>query len=487
MNGLVPAATVVLACVFPPCSNAQAGRLRTFAKAFSVRRKPAEPAVVAARRKLLAAVAKFDSPAGARVLVAAYRNLEIECSVRREKRRRILVKDNGVRLERLRAEMHPSLAFEASIARRIEQLHSPDARAAIGKLLNEKRLPLRLRLLGARVAARLFDAARMKPSASLDLESLLVILEAVKSLERNGQKLGAFALAALRRPEPVARQCAVETLEALCWPGSLRPLIDFVRVEKDLTLRARAGEALAVLTKQDLGTSSVSWKAWLAEQGGPYLRGERPLGGGKAKRDRVQKDGYYFGLPLDQPSILFVQDNSQSMQVRLGQATRIGRSRDELCRALDALGPKQRFNIVLFANRVWQFADHQLEASKKNVTRAKAWVRAEKLEFGTATYNALEQGFVLAGRGSDDRYYEPVIDTMFVLSDGLPTVRRLRARGVHADIPGEILAAVRRWNAFGRIQIHTIYLAGKGRRQPRAVDFMRKLARQNRGRFVEHS
>ena len=102
------------------------------------------------------------------------------------------------------------------------------------------------------------------------------------------------------------------------------------------------------------------------------------------------------------------------------------------------------------------------------------------LKLGPNTYDALEQAFNTAGRGSFDRYYALQADTVFLLSDGAPTIQKLTGPGLNPDNKDAILAAVRRWNPFRRIVVHSI---GLGLNKKRRV-FMEKLAKENGGRCV---
>ena len=74
--------------------------------------------------------------------------------------------------------------------------------------------------------------------------------------------------------------------------------------------------------------------------------------------------------------------------------------------------------------------------------------------------------------GLTDKYYPPVADTIFLLSDGAPTNEDLTD-----DKPERILRAVRQWNSLKRMKIHTIGLKGH------SASFMSALARENGGTY----
>lgn len=450
--------------------------------------------LLAQREEALSAIKNLDSGEAVEVLVEAYVNLEQESAPIVAKRHRILLSDSGERLQALREDFRPQHRLQEGILDHLTRLKSEDALSAFQRMLAQKRLPLRLRIVGARAAATLMDAAKTKPRATRRLPDLLLVLEAARSMERAGQSFAPLAIAALERPEALARERAIQTLAATCAPESIQPLIDFLDSQAEHRLKAEAARALCVLTEQNLGTSSMSWRAWLTKEGQGYLDGSKRLGNGKPDVTSKSDTGYYFGIPLDRSSIVFVHDNSLSMNQKLGERTRLQRSVEELEKALDALAPTQRFNIVLLANRVWSFESGQVAATPKNVARAKDWLRYQPVELGTAIYNALEAAFLLAGRGVQDRYYEAEVDTIFLLSDGAPTPFITQRRGAaprSTETTDEILRAVDRWNTFDRVQIHTVLLGAaprgnaraNGPRGNNAAKFMQDLAKQNNGRF----
>lgn len=452
-------------------------------------RKTKKSADAQARREAaLKAVAGLDSGAIAQGLVRAYRNLETESSPAMQKRREILLKDRGERLQRMRDEIQPLHDLQQRILVQLMKLESADAHAELSKLLFQKKMPLRLRTMAARAAARTLRSNASSKWRKAPAAQIYLMLDAVASLDRAGGEFAPLVLETLTRDDESLREKALDTLGAIGAPKSIEALIDFLDTDIEHRLKERAGRTLCTLTGFDLGPSSTSWRVWLKKEGSPYINGEKRLGGHAPTAQTKSSGGYYFGIPIDRSSILFLHDNSLSMRQRLNDKTRLQASLAELEKALDALKPTQKFNIVLFANRIWAFEKGQIPATKKNVQRAKDWIRYEKLELGTCIYNALDSAFVLAGRGARDRYYDAQVDAIYLLSDGAPTPylgRGRRAQGAKRSVERElwIRQAVRRWNPFDRIQIHTVLLGG-GPQSP-ARRFMKRLAEGNKGRFVQ--
>jgi hypothetical protein len=97
--------------------------------------------------------------------------------------------------------------------------------------------------------------------------------------------------------------------------------------------------------------------------------------------------------------------------------------------------------------------------------RAIRFVRRFEPKGMTHTDDALAAAFAIRG-----------VRTIFLLSDGAPV-----REGTVIDVP-TILAQVRRMNRFSRVQIHTV---GFKNTAGEVGDFLDRLARQNRGEYIE--
>ena len=121
-----------------------------------------------------------------------------------------------------------------------------------------------------------------------------------------------------------------------------------------------------------------------------------------------------------------------------------------------------------------------MPADARNAAAAKTWLAELELELGTAVFEACEVAFALGGVALEDRAYAAQIDTIFFLSDGLPTVRQPKTpRKLGPDDPDLVRAMVRRHNPMGAVVVHTILLGRAG-----GGPFLRDLAADNGGQFV---
>lgn len=509
MRASIPLLALAL---FPAGLGAQLSESKALSQLKAAFRGAKSAAELERREAALAALQGHDSPKVVKALIHTYRQLDQEAGPLVASRQGILARGGGVRpLRPLRDALQPVHNLQEIVLRRLGALESPaSAREMVENFIRPRRsLPLSLRLCLAEATGRLDDSGLRqlletpKDRGRNRTEHRVLYCRALAAAGRRAAFATPQLLAWLEEDEPELRKAVYESFAALCAPRSLKPLIEALDRERG-RLRDQLLETLCGLTGSNPGIATSSWRQWLAAEGHEFLSGKKPLGrAGRArvapleKRGEKQGTGAYFGIPQDGAAILYVFDNSNSMQATMPRTTgqtRMQRCKQELKKALRALSPDKTFNLLCFANRLRQFEDRMQPATKTNVEAACAWVDKIEMQLHTNSYDALEQAFYLAGRGTADRHYPLAADTIFFLSDGAPT-RPGQGRGLGRDDVGEILAAVRRWNGLRRVVIHTIGLGlrgGKGRQQrarqlrgngPRG--FMHRLAAQNGGQFVE--
>ncbi len=504
---LVPALAATSALSAQSGAGAATRKLRAAIRAIDVSEESGQLAVQAA-----AAMQPFDGRQGARALLDAVEELEHRVAAVSETRRKALAREGGSgRLKRSRYELRNLNDAREAVAATLSKMRTPDALSAMASrvVARGSALPLWLRLpLAARMSElEAVDLGWGKRAGKKDsTDTTLALIHAAAALgARAGTACGAWLVEALDDDNRDVRTAAAGALARLAWPGAITPMIERLELA-DADGREQLLDALVVLTAQNPGGSAASWRAWLEAEGAPFLAGERTLSRGDASLREPDQQGQtkasaYFGIEQEGDGILYVFDNSLSMKAALKKpengggpatgeaaATRWLLCKEELRRGLRGLRPEQRFNLVSFANKARSFETDMQPATEQNIERAITWVDDLELEFETNVYDALELAFQLAGRGVTDRYYEPAVDTMFFLSDGAPTIANLMAKGITQDDSDRILRAVARWNALGRVRIHSVALGlpkrkkdrnNKGRLWP--YTFLRLLAEQNGG------
>jgi HEAT repeat protein len=292
-----------------------------------------------------------------------------------------------------------------------------------------------------------------KLSAQGAIEPRVTALETLGALERP-DLLPVFAQALKSREWP-ARVVAVRQVARLKTKESVDLLVERMGREEGRLLSDIA-EALQKLTGKGYITSAAHWKDWWAVNRDAFVPGaaEAPAGGVGVTT--------YHGVPVTSLRIIFCLDVSGSMDSSptgaKGEETRLTMAKKELSRVLSSLDRAAQVNLVFFEDRVEPWM-RQLVQVKPNLQAALRRIESARTKGTTNIFDTLELCFT-----------DPAVDTIYLLSDGEPNM------GKFTDA-GDILREVRRMNRARQIVIHTISLGPS--------EFMRKLAEENWGRYVE--
>jgi hypothetical protein len=318
----------------------------------------------------------------------------------------------------------------------------------------------------------------------------------------------------------MVREHAALALSTICDPQAITPMIDLLASSYGQT-KKRVAAALEALTRQQHGTSESTWRRWFAAEGAPYLAGKVELGGGTpSSRNKTNEKNYYFGIPQDGKSIVYVIDSSGSMKaeinLRLPQSeppedapkgggtvakldkkpgadsdkprktTRLEACKDELIRALGRLKPTTMFNVIWYSDQPHQLKPEMLPATPQAIKAAQDWVRKLEPNQSTNIHDSMRMAFELTGQLPTKAKSGPITgakqkraaapDTIFLLSDGSPTLPTGKL-----DSTEKIINAVRNWNALKSVVVHCIGI-GEGINE----SFMRKLATENGGEFKRY-
>jgi DNA-directed RNA polymerase subunit L len=249
--------------------------------------------------------------------------------------------------------------------------------------------------------------------------------------------------------------------------------------------------ALRSLTGKDFRANHELWQRWWDEQGAafevPALEEVE-----RAEAEASQAVGLtFFGISTTSQRVLFVLDLSGSMEFsmvprdnptddpnrpydmpRTGELSRLTVAKRDLGRAVGGLKDGALFNLVLYASDVWTWRDKLVEMDDGPRVAVQEYVESLEPAGGTNIYGALKLALELAGADGGDEWSEPRIDTIFLLTDGRPSI------GVTTD-PQEILDFVADRNASAGIVIHTIGLSGA-----QDAYLLSKLAEQNGGTYA---
>jgi len=171
----------------------------------------------------------------------------------------------------------------------------------------------------------------------------------------------------------------------------------------------------------------------------------------------------YYGIRLVSKRTIFLIDCSGSMLAKIGtdkKHTRLDEAKRQLRNVVEQLPEDQLFNVMSYEGTVtpvWDALHKATPADKAHVLDLLA--KAAVGRGGTNIHDALELAF-----------RDPDVDTIYLLSDGEPTVGKI------VDVT-ELAAAVRRWNYTRQIVVHTISLGTDSK-------LLQQLAQDSGGQYV---
>jgi HEAT repeat protein len=273
----------------------------------------------------------------------------------------------------------------------------------------------------------------------------------------------AAALAEVRTPEALDALVAmipdeswsvrVEVLQQL-FKARPKPAIPILIERLDVETGRMASDvhaALVGVTAMDLGRRSDAWRRWWEGEGGSFQvpgarQAQRALEERTASRDRggtVAQPEDFYEIEVESERVVFVLDTSGSMRLALKtvgtiEKTRMALAKEQLTEVVRSMPEGTLFNVIFFEETVKALSRKTLVMNKSNRAKALRFVRDQYAIGSTALYPALELAFA-----------DPLVDTVYLLSDGAPTV------GEITDIE-EIRAQVARWNSARHVKVHGI-------------------------------
>ena len=266
------------------------------------------------------------------------------------------------------------------------------------------------------------------------------------------------------------------------------------------------GQALKDLTGENFEAYADIWTKWWEEHKEDFEKDVEVKTGKKPEFPRV----HFYGVEIKSDRVLFIIDVSGSMKLEIKakneepkkkkdpvvtgpgapppppdledfmkSGAKIDIAKHELKKAIERMPKEFTFNIIQFNQGASAWQPTMTKASKKNKEKAYEWIRSLKPSGSTFTDGALRMAFEIAGLiNFDDKYPNIAVDTVVLLSDGAPTDTSFpKANFMDFNI---ILEHVRQWNAKRQVVIHCIAV-----NMPEGNEFMKKLAEENGGTFVD--
>jgi hypothetical protein len=551
----------VLAVAAPAPAQDEAKAVSQFKKAFQTSLtnkegdfKPVseQTAIVRKRNEAVALLTDHGSVNVAKVLVQAFtkvegdiysidaRRLEIEQKLKvmhdryyDEKQKRKVFRGKGVMAayQALRQESGDLRTVLDAVRRllfdvdaRIGRLQDLDTLAWMVKnITGAKKYSTRLKLTVARTVgnggAPMVDDMVAALARTRRSDEIVALLDGIGLIGEDAKAAAPAIIKLLRHDNEAVQERAALALSTIAVPEAIEPMINLLAAVAGQTKR-RVAAYLEALTRQQFGENVSTWRNWYKEEGADYLAGKHELGGGEpSHRKTTTERNYYFGIPQEGKSIVYIIDSSGSMKKEIDaklirrvreasgkgtaasrpdpdnkkggrghKSTRLEACKNELIRALGLLSPDTEFNIIWFSDAAHPYKRGLFKATPANVKAAQAWVRKLEPNSSTNIHDTLQLAFTFKDFGKKKRRKarsrprtnkydvasEFAFDTIFLLTDGSPT----KPPGDKPDSTEKILEGVRVWNSLKRVTIHCIGI-GQGVNRP----FMQQLASENGGEF----
>jgi Mg-chelatase subunit ChlD len=272
---------------------------------------------------------------------------------------------------------------------------------------------------------------------------------------------------------PETRALAVDALKSTRRRDAVAALIQGLR-NRDTAVKEACVVALKELTAQAHATAYDPWITWWRTVEKDFTpRGAIARSEEKEAQRREGGGTTFYGIESLSQHVVFILDRSGSMAAPdQGGGTKIATAREELIRAITALKDGSTFNIIFYSSgfEEWQKKMTVVDAASRK--KAIDWVKSIEAVGSTNIFDPLERAFELAGRGTHDKAYGLLLDTIYFMSDGLAN----RGRIIAAN---DILKEVSRMNTLKKVKIHAIGIG-----PDHDVGLMRGIADLSGGTYI---
>ncbi|MCX7703453.1 MAG: HEAT repeat domain-containing protein [Planctomycetota bacterium] len=272
------------------------------------------------------------------------------------------------------------------------------------------------------------------------------------------------------------RSALIETLSFLKHKESIDILISAMPKEEG-RLKADIAMSLRKLTGKWFADDEQSWTDWWKIAREDFVFPEKVSDEEEPAQQTPRKNyrtepAKYYGMEILSYRVCFLIDISGSMEEaaeleiegKLYKGTKLDIAKGELARCLDKLTQKVKFNIITFHTEFSLLQPKLIKASDEAKKASLNFVSKLSPQMDTNIYDALEAALS-----------DPEVDTVYLLSDGLPNTGKIHT-------PEGILRKIREVNATRRVVINTIAFG-----KDAGIDFLKKLAAENRGKFIDMS
>jgi hypothetical protein len=219
----------------------------------------------------------------------------------------------------------------------------------------------------------------------------------------------------------------------------------------------------------------AAWQSWWEKNENEVLAGTYVIT--PADKDEGAGVTTFYGIPLHSSKVVFIIDTSLSMKDpttwkpeitdnvdKLDGERAIDVARYELRKIVRKLPEGALFDVIAMYGRLSLLSEKWVSAVRNERERAVKFINGLEIKVGTDVHLALMRALDFSGGNWNTSPREDSIDTIFILSDGVPSVGNVPRQ----EIPDRILDAAR----FKRIAITTIAIAAP----KEGTDLLKKIS-----------
>src|SRR5579862_1347725 len=334
-----------------------------------------------------------------------------------------------------------------------------------------------------------------------DAEALTALVARAKVEAEPGVRIAvADALASRVKGNDEIRAVLIPWLESGTWGSKLAAAQALARAE-DVRLvpnlikllqtpsgrmKYEVNEILKKLTRADRHGDFAAWSAWWEKNDNEVLAGTYVPPAAEMALRQMAPVTMFYGIPVHSTKIVFIIDTSLSMKEPTGWKPEITEKEDklegeraidvaryELKRIIKGLPDGANYNIIGMYGRLALLSEKWVVSGTATREKSIKFVQGLEIKTGTDVHGALIRALDFSGGNWNTPPREDSIDSVFILTDGVPSVGLLD----RSQLPDRILDAAR----FKRIAVTTIAIDAS----KESEDLLKKISSGTGGGFVK--
>ncbi|HLY11419.1 MAG TPA: HEAT repeat domain-containing protein [Planctomycetota bacterium] len=251
-------------------------------------------------------------------------------------------------------------------------------------------------------------------------------------------------------------------------------------------MKYEVNELLKKLTRADRHGDYGAWSAWWEKNDNEVLAGTYVPPAAEMAQRQMAPVTMFYGIPVHSTKIVFIIDTSLSMKEPTGWKPEITEKEDklegeraidvaryELKRIIKGLPDGANYNIIGMYGRLALLSEKWVVSGTATREKSIKFVQGLEIKTGTDVHGALIRALDFSGGNWNTPPREDSIDSVFILTDGVPSVGLLD----RSQLPDRILDAAR----FKRIAVTTIAIDAS----KESEDLLKKISSGTGGGFVK--